>query len=61
MYKISGYKLLTASQAFAAVQAFVAGAVANHDIAAVGTGRRVLLVGNHLGQGEGAGTLSARL
>ena len=38
-----GAKPLRAPEAFTAVQAFVAGAVADGDVAAVRTGRRVLL------------------
>ena len=40
--------MLTATQTFAAVEAFVARAIAHGDLAAVRTARRVLLVGDHL-------------
>jgi len=49
-----GESSLGTAEAFAAVQAFVAGAVAHGDLAAGGTARGVLLVGDHLREGGGA-------
>src|ERR1035437_5022019 len=52
---------LRATEAFAAVKAFVARAIADGDVAAVRTRRGVLLVGDHRGERQGATTVAVAI